>query len=257
MQGSGDESRGQRREQPEQGERGGCGQPGGVEQRTLARRDPDPLRPVARPGVRTRHGLGRDGQGDRAGQHEPLGHQVGQPQRRRGVLGEEPRQQRPEPETAKVGRGGDELGPCGGRARPGRAVQLGQEGGRGRGEQPGADTRYHPAGEQPRDRRPDEEDEPGGHIDADRGAHDPAPAKPVGHVACHQQAGHYTGGVGREDHGDHRRTEMIARLVEHVQRGRDRGERHRYGEYVGDDPEPGPGGPAPPGRGSGLAGRAR
>src|SRR5450631_1793700 len=110
VQGPGDESRGQRGEQPEQGERGRCGQPGCVKRLALVSRDPHPLWVVTRPAIRARHGLRRRGQRDRASQHESLRHQIGQHQRRSGVFGEEPRQQRPEPKAAEVGRGGDELG---------------------------------------------------------------------------------------------------------------------------------------------------
>ena len=228
----------QRGEQAEQGEGRRGGRPRREEQRALLGGDRHALRPVARPVLRAPHRLRDQGQPGQPGQHERLEHQVGDLQRVPGVLGQQPGDQRPQPQPAQVGGGGGDL-----RATPRRAagtarVQLAEVGGGRGGQHADADARDDPPDEQSRHRGPAQEQQAGRHVDGDRGRRHPPPPDPVGQVPGQEQAGHHPDRVGGEHHGHHERAEPVPRLVEHVQRGGHRGEGHGDQEDERDQPEP-------------------
>ena len=85
------------------------------------------------------------------------------------------------------------------------------------------------------------------HVEGERGHQDPTSAHPVRDVAAEEQAGDHAKRVDRVDDGDHERGEVVAVLVDDVQRRRNGRERQIDAEGGRHDPErrrvapPGPG----------------
>ena len=175
-------------------------------------------------------------------------HEVGQVERRRGVLGERARQHRAEPETEHVDHGREQavllLAPRGGEVDEGRGRRSREDARR--------EPRQDAADEQRRDVARDEEHGAGDRGEREAGQEDlPAPDL-VGEPAEEQESGGDPDRVRREDQGDHHAAEAELLLVDRVERRRQRRAEHRDEEGQGDDGGRGrPRSPRPPGAGLG------
>jgi hypothetical protein len=199
-------------------------------------------RPALRSCARSRSArLGRARQPDESDRPEHDDDNVGQDERLRHPLRQEPGDQRADAQCAHVHRGADVPGGDRGRLRISAQPQLDQVRDRDASDQ--ADR--HP-GEQAPDQQPGQSlprrEQPRCHHHRRHAAEHRAPAPEArDDRAFRQQRGDRASGEDRKDHGDRERGQVISRPVQAIQRAGQRREHHDNQERERHGPEPPPG----------------